>query len=103
MSKLTHPKIIIGSRIKQPQSLYQFPTTRFVSNTFWQQWLHVFSELLEIAWAWFWGDKQHAMTESWDASQSLETLRHIGEGQGLDVAMARDEVISNNTERGYYL
>ena len=49
------------------------------------------------------GDLQHAVTESWDASQSLETLRHIGEGLGADNEMARHSVICNNLERGYYL
>jgi hypothetical protein len=84
-------------------NLYQFPATRFVSNSFWRQWWHVLSEVLEIAVAHLRGDLQHAVTESWDASQSLETLRHIGEGLGADNAMARETVIINNLERGYYL
>jgi hypothetical protein len=88
--------------LNQPPPLYQFPATRFISNTFWQQWWHVLSEVFEIAVARLRGDRQHAVTESWDASQSLETLRHIAEGEGADVEMAREEVLSNNMERGYY-
>lgn len=82
--------------------LYQFPATRFVCNTLWRQWWHLLFEVWEIAKALLVGDIQHAMTESWGASQSLETLRRIGAGLGADVAMARDEVVSNNEERGYY-
>jgi len=83
--------------------LYQFQTTRFVCNTPWRQWWHLLTEVYEIAKALLRGDLQHAMTESWDASQRLETLRHIGEGLGADISMARDEVVRNNTDRGYYV
>lgn len=83
-------------------SLYQFPATKFVSNSLWRQWWHLLSEVIEIARALIKRDLQHAMTESWDASHSLETMRHIGAGRGADIAMARDEVVSNNLERGYY-
>lgn len=83
--------------------LYQFWATRFVSNSLWRQWWHLLSEVVEIAKALLAGDIQHAMTESWDASHSLETMRRIGAGQGADIAMARDEVVSNNLERGYYI
>ena len=82
--------------------LYQFPPTRFVTNSLWRQWWNILSEVMEIGFALLSGDLQHAMAESWDVSQSLETFRHIGEGQGADNMLARQTVISNNIERDYY-
>lgn len=81
---------------------YQFPATRFVSNTIWRQWWHLLSEVIEIGRALLVGDLQHAATEAWDVKQSTETLHRILSGQGADVEMAREEVIGNNLERGYY-
>jgi hypothetical protein len=60
------------------------------------------SEVIEIGWALLRGDLQHAATETWDTRHSAETLHRILAGKGADVAMAREEVISNNLERGYY-
>ena len=82
--------------------LYQFPATRFISNTPWQQWRHLFSEVMEIAWALICNNYQHAAAESWDVKHSAETLQRILSGHGADIEMARENVISNNMERGYY-
>jgi hypothetical protein len=83
--------------------LYQFPATRFISNTLWQQWWHLLSEVIEIGTALLFGDLQHAAAETWDAKQSSETLHRILSGRGADIAMAKEEIISNNEERGYYV
>ena len=92
-----------GSRFEVRGSrIYQFPATKFVSNTHWRQWRHLLSEVIEIGWALLRGDFQHAATETWDARHSAETLHRILEGKGVDVTMAREEVLSNNLERGYY-
>lgn len=82
--------------------LYQFPTTRFVSNTPWRQWWHLVSEVLELGWELLTRNWQRAANESWDISQNQETMRRILAGKGADIAMARNQIISNNTEREYY-
>lgn len=82
--------------------LYQFPATRFVSNSLWRQWWHLLSEVLEIGRALVTGNLQHAAAETWDVKQSSETLHRILSGQGADVALAKEEIIDNNTGRGYY-
>lgn len=86
--------------------LYQFPATRFVSNSLWRQWWHLFSEVIELglalAAAHFTGDLQHVAREAEDVSQSDETFKRILSGKGVDIAMAREEVISGCLERGYY-
>lgn len=82
--------------------MYQFPATKFVSNSPWRQWLHMLSEVLEVGFALLRGDLQHAATEAWDVKQSTETLHRILSGRGADVEMAREEVIGNNIERSYY-
>lgn len=83
-------------------TLYQFPSTRFVSNSLWRQWWHLLSEVLEIGRALLTGNLQHAAAESWDVTQSNETLRRILAGKGADIELARDEVIAGCLERGYY-
>lgn len=82
--------------------LYQFPTTKFVSNSPWRQWWHLLSEVIEIAAALLTGNLQHAARETWDVKQSCETMHHILSGKGADIDMAREEVICNNLERSYY-
>lgn len=91
------------SALSPQPDVYQFPATRFVSNGFWRQWFHLLSELLEIAVAWIRGDKQHAVTEVWKLKHSAETLHRIQSGMGLDVEMGREETLSDNIERGYYV
>lgn len=81
---------------------YQFPATRFVSNSPWRQWRHLLSEVIEVGLALLRGDIQHAATEAWDVKQSTETLHRILSGQGADIGLARVEVMGNNLERGYY-
>lgn len=83
-------------------SLYQFPPTRFVSNSLWRQWWHLLSEVLEIGKALLVGNLQHAAAETWDVKQSSETMHRILAGKGADVEMARNTVEGNNSERGYY-
>lgn len=83
-------------------NLYQFPATKFVSNSPWRQWWHLFSEVIEIGMALLTGNIQHAAAETWDAKQSAETMHRILSGRGADVAIAREHIISNNLERGYY-
>lgn len=85
------------------EHLYQFPTTRFVTNSPWRQWWHLLSEVLEVGFDLLTGNLQHAATEAWDVKQSTETLHRILSGQGADVEAARTTVISNNQDRGYYL
>lgn len=82
--------------------LYQFPATRFVCNSLWRQWWHLLSEVIEIGRALLTGNLQHAAAEAWDVKQSTETFHRILSGQGADIEMAHDEIISNNLERGYY-
>lgn len=82
--------------------LYQFPTTRFVSNTLWRQWWHLLSEVIEVGKAILTGDLQHAAVEVWNVKQSSETMHRILAGKGADISMSRDEVIENNDARGYY-
>lgn len=81
---------------------YQFPATRFVSNSLWRQWWHLLSEVFEIGKALLTGNLQHAAAEAWDVKQSTETLHHILSGLGADIELARDTIIGNNQERGYY-
>jgi len=88
--------------VNQSTQLYQFPATRFVSNSIWRQWWHMLSEVIEIGGALLTGNIQHAAAETWDVKQSSETLHRILSGKGADVDLARDTVISNNLERGYY-
>ncbi len=83
--------------------MYQFPTTKFVSNTLWRQWWHLLSEVLEIGKALLRRNIQHAAAEAWDVKQSSETLHRILAGKGADVEMAREEVISGCIKRGYYI
>lgn len=82
--------------------LYQFPATKFVTNSPWRQWWHLLSEVIEIGKALLSRNIQHSATETWDVKQSAETLHRILAGKGADVEMAREEVVSNNQERGYY-
>jgi hypothetical protein len=82
--------------------MYQFPATKFISNTLWRQWWHLLTEVMEIGKALLRRDLQHAATETWDARHSAETLHRILQGKGVDVRMAQEHVISNNLERGYY-
>lgn len=83
-------------------TLYQFPPTRFVSNSLWRQWWHLLSEVLEIGKALLTGNLQHAAAESWDVTQSNETFRRILSGKGADIELAREKVVSGCIERGYY-
>lgn len=83
--------------------LYQFPLTRFVSNTPWRQWWHLLSEVIEVGKALLSGDLQHAATEIWDVKQSSETMHRILSGKGVDVDMSRETVLGNNVKRDYYL
>lgn len=86
--------------------LYQYPPTRFIQNTLWRQWWHLFSEVIElgraIIAAHFAGNWQHAARESEDVGQSNETMKRILAERGADIALARVEVISGCLERGYY-
>lgn len=84
-------------------ALYQFDSTRFVTNSPWQQWRHLLSEVIEIGFALLRGDLQHAAQEAWDVKQSSETLHRILSGRGADVEMARNDVVDGCRERGYYL
>lgn len=81
---------------------YQFPATKFVCNSPWRQWWHLLSEVLEIGRALLTGNLQHAAAETWDAKQSSETMHRILSGQGADVELARETVLSGCLERGYY-
>ena len=83
--------------------MYQFPATRFVSNSLWRQWWHLLSEVIEIGKALITGNLQHAAAEVWDVKHSSETLHRILAGRGVDVDMAQQAIINNNRERGYYL
>lgn len=83
-------------------NLYQFPQTRFVSNSPWRQWWHLVSEVLELGWEIFCKNWQKAANESWDISQDQETMRRILSGLGADVELARENVVCGNIERGYY-
>jgi hypothetical protein len=82
--------------------IYQFPPTRFTSNSPWRQWLHLLSEVLELGFALLQRNVQHAARETWDVGQSSETMNRILAGLGADVEMAREHVISGCRERGYY-
>lgn len=88
------------------QHLYQFPPTRFVSNSLWRQWWHLFSEVIELGRALisarFTGNYQHVAREAEDVSQSDETFKRILSGMGVDIALARQQVVSGCLERGYY-
>lgn len=84
------------------RDLYQFPATRFVTNTIWRQWRHMASELLEIAGALLRRDYQHAATEIWNLKHSGETGHRILAGMGCDIELARQETLTDNIERGYY-
>jgi len=81
---------------------YQFSPTRFVCNPLWRQWFHLLSEVLEVGKALLSGNLQHAATEAWDVKQSTETMHRILAGKGADIDLAREQIISNNIERGYY-
>ena len=83
-------------------SFYQFPPTRFVSNSLWRQWWHLFSEVIEVGRALLVGNIQHAAQEAWDVKQSSETLHRILSGLGADVELARERVEDGCRERGYY-
>lgn len=82
--------------------LYQFLATRFVCNSPWRQWWHLLSEVLEIGVALWRNNLQHAAAETWDVKHCAETLHRILAGQGVDIEMAKEIVVNNNRERGYY-
>ena len=84
------------------KELYQFEPTRFTQNTLWRQWWHLLTEVIEIGRALLKGNLQHAAAETWDAKHSSETLHRILSGRGADVDLAREKVVGNNKERGYY-
>jgi hypothetical protein len=85
------------------RDLYQFPTTRFVSNSLCRQWWHLLPEVFEIGWELLWCNLQRAATETWNAKHSAETLHHILEGRGADIAMGYEQTLYDNVERGYYV
>lgn len=82
--------------------MYQFPATKFVSNSPWRQWWHLLSEVLEVGFALLCRDLQAAAHETIDVQVSGETMNRILSGQGADIEMARETVISGHIERGYY-
>lgn len=81
---------------------YQFPKTRFVSNSPWRQWWHLVSEVIELGVALLKKDLQHAAVETGDIKQISETMHHILAGLGADVQLAMSTVLDKNEERGYY-
>jgi len=87
-------------------NLYQYPPTRFVSNSLWRQWWHLLSEVVELGRALlcarFTDNYQHVAREAEDVTQSDETFKRILAGKGVDIALAREQVISGCLERGYY-
>ena len=87
--------------------LFLYPATRFVSNSLWRQWWHLLSEVIELgralAWCRVTGNMQHVARESEDVTQSNETFKRILAGNGVDIELARHEVIVGCLERGYYL
>jgi len=89
--------------VTQGRPLYQFPATKFVTNSPWRQWWHLLSEVVEIGFALLRGDLQHAATEAEDVGCSKETFQRILSGLGADIEMAREEVIAGHIERGYYV
>lgn len=82
--------------------MYQFPPTRFVSNSLCRQWFHLLSEVLEIGIALLHGNLQHAASETWDAKHSAETMHRILSGRGADIDLAKAGVTAGNRRRGYY-
>lgn len=88
--------------------LYQFPPTRFSqTNSLFRQWLHLLSEVVEIGKALLvarvTGDYQHVARESEDVTQSNETFKRILVKQtGVDILLARKEVMDGCRVRGYY-
>ena len=86
----------------EDRTQYQFPPTRFVSNSLWKEWWHLVSEVLELGWALLTGDLQGAASETWDVKQNSETIHRKLSGMGADIKMARQEVFDRCLERGYY-
>lgn len=88
---------------------YSFPRTRFVDESgICRQLLHIVSELWEIIKALIVGDLHHAVHESFDLINSVETLirkivlwasRH---DKSINPMLIKYEVIEKNMKRGYY-
>jgi hypothetical protein len=84
--------------------MFTFPTIRFVTNPLWIQWLHLFTEVIELGIALFVErDMEHAARESWDVRCSDETLQRIMMEKGIDIRKGLEEVRQGHFDRGYYL
>jgi hypothetical protein len=82
---------------------YQFPASRFTTNSAARQWFHLLSEVLEVGWELLRGNVKGATMETWDCKHSAETLHRILEARhGALVDVARIRVLSGNVGRGYY-
>ena len=75
------------------------PTTKFLSNTPSEQFVHMTEEMGEIAKALRNNDIVHAREEVADLQLSAETLMCILNGNGEE---ERARAIEKNRERGYY-
>lgn len=75
------------------------PTTKFLSNTPSEQFVHMTEEMGEIAKALRNGDIENAREEIADLQMSAETLMAILKGDG---EAERKKVFKKNYERGYY-
>ena len=82
--------------------MYQFPPTKFTGNTLWRQWWHLLSEVIEVGFALWRGNIQHAAAEAWDIKHSTETFHRILEMKGANIRIAMQVVTENNLRRRYY-
>ena len=81
---------------------YQFPASKFTTNSAARQWFHLLSEVLEVGWELLNGNVKCANLELWDVKHSAETLHRILESRGAQVDVARVIVLCGNRARGYY-
>ncbi len=73
-------------------NFYQFPATRFVSNSLWRQWWHLLSVVIGAGWALLGGNLQYVATTVWIVKRNSETLHRILSGKGVDVEMAKESL-----------
>ena len=87
---------------RPPYRVRNFPTARlFLNGTRVEQALAIEREAREVFLALEESDQALAM-EVWDTIHACETMLAMLEIAGVDVGMARSDVVMKNIDRGYY-
>jgi hypothetical protein len=84
--------------------MYTFAPTRFAkTNSLWQQYFHIVSEVFELGIALLKKDMPHVGRESMDVRCSTETFQRIlADQENINIGKSLAEVRRGHNERGYY-